>query len=78
MDRNREQFKYVVQCRKSLSARRAWIEIGWGFMLESNAPVALRKESVDRNTKRMESSRAASVALRKESVDRNQCGVVTV
>ena len=51
MDRNREQFKYVVQCRKvalrkesvdrnlvsginrtidivSLSARRAWIEIG--------------------------------------------------
>ena len=33
----------------SLSARRAWIEIGWGFMLESNAPVALRKESVDRN-----------------------------
>ena len=49
MDRNREQFKYVVQCRKSLSARRAWIEIGWGFMLESNAPVALRKESVDRN-----------------------------
>ena len=29
VDRNREQFKYVVQCRKSLSARRAWIEIGW-------------------------------------------------
>ena len=27
VDRNREQFKYVVQCRKSLSARRAWIEI---------------------------------------------------
>ena len=30
MDRNREQFKYVVQCRKSLSARRAWIEISGG------------------------------------------------
>ena len=27
VDRNREQFKYVVQCRKSLSARRAWIEM---------------------------------------------------
>ena len=27
VDRNREQFKYVVQCRKSLSVRRAWIEI---------------------------------------------------
>ena len=33
--------------------------------------VALRKESVDRNTNIMESSRAANVALRKESVDRN-------
>ena len=72
MDRNREQFKYVVQCRKSLSARRAWIEIGWGFMLESNAPVALRKESVDRNAWWVPKATAsASVALRKESVDRN-------
>ena len=33
--------------------------------------VALRKESVDRNTNIIESSRAANVALRKESVDRN-------
>ena len=33
--------------------------------------VALRKESVDRNTNIIDSSRAASVALRKESVDRN-------
>ena len=36
-------------------------------------PVALRKESVDRNVTRLHSiaSRLAGVALRKESVDRN-------
>ena len=33
--------------------------------------VALRKESVDRNSTRSASSRAFTVALRKESVDRN-------
>ena len=36
VDRNREQFKYVVQCRKSLSARRAWIEIN-GVLLASGS-----------------------------------------
>ena len=72
VDRNREQFKYVVQCRKSLSARRAWIEIhifrlprsatvkslsarrAWIEIYQAayyftSCPVALRKESVDRN-----------------------------
>ena len=33
--------------------------------------VALRKESVDRNTKAKHGSAAVMVALRKESVDRN-------
>ena len=33
--------------------------------------VALRKESVDRNTRSAKQSPGASVALRKESVDRN-------
>ena len=33
--------------------------------------VALRKESVDRNTQRREFKRLGLVALRKESVDRN-------
>ena len=33
--------------------------------------VALRKESVDRNTKPATTGKAQSVALRKESVDRN-------
>ena len=49
MDRNREQFKYVVQCRKSLSARRAWIEISDSLDSILAGVVALRKESVDRN-----------------------------
>ena len=33
----------------SLSARRAWIEIGPQAIYPSSTPVALRKESVDRN-----------------------------
>ena len=37
--------KYV-----SLSARRAWIEIIWIWSAENYGLVALRKESVDRNT----------------------------
>ena len=56
----------------SLSARRAWIEIERPTTGTPDQYVALRKESVDRNTNIMESSRAASVALRKESVDRNR------
>ena len=35
--------------------------------------VALRKESVDRNSTASASFRAYTVALRKESVDRNFC-----
>ncbi len=53
MDRN----KYVVQCRKmlgvSLSARRAWIEITVSLILPLSGSVALRKESVDRNTSQL-------------------------
>ena len=36
--------------RKSLSARRAWIEIWSAVLTELLILVALRKESVDRNT----------------------------
>ena len=55
----------------SLSARRAWIEIaGIAFVLLVNG-VALRKESVDRNSTALASMRVSIVALRKESVDRN-------
>ena len=37
------------QISVSLSARRAWIEMTNQTWLLNNAPVALRKESVDRN-----------------------------
>ena len=36
--------------KRSLSARRAWIEIRWFDHTYISNPVALRKESVDRNT----------------------------
>ena len=57
----------------SLSARRAWIEIVGDVLCTNPAViVALRKESVDRNSIGLASFRAyIMVALRKESVDRN-------
>ena len=57
---------------ESLSARRAWIEIiGYSSVMLNTAPVALRKESVDRNGWAARARVAQYVALRKESVDRN-------
>ena len=65
----------LIQSRSapSLSARRAWIEI---MLLEIpfyDMNVALRKESVDRNTLPENPMISVNeiVALRKESVDRN-------
>ena len=56
----------------SLSARRAWIEIFMRREISLMRPVALRKESVDRNNRRFRTvNNAKIVALRKESVDRN-------
>ena len=55
----------------SLSARRAWIEISSSTPAVRSQFVALRKESVDRNTQRRDFKRLGLVALRKESVDRN-------
>ena len=55
----------------SLSARRAWIEIVWRGSVGLSRPVALRKESVDRNLCHPGLGYIGSVALRKESVDRN-------
>ena len=50
VDRNcRVRLCPVCQWR-SLSARRAWIEIAWTGVLRDMHHVALRKESVDRNT----------------------------
>ena len=56
----------------SLSARRAWIEMLGSACPGSMQSVALRKESVDRNTRSLTPiSTTLIVALRKESVDRN-------
>ena len=56
---------------KSLSARRAWIEIQVRPIIVTSRPVALRKESVDRNVAAHVAVVPLKVALRKESVDRN-------
>ena len=55
----------------SLSARRAWIEIDAIAVQAANSSVALRKESVDRNSLLGYFLHNGRVALRKESVDRN-------
>ena len=57
---------------KSLSARRAWIEISTVIVIfRKRNTVALRKESVDRNRALAWKLTVYPVALRKESVDRN-------
>ena len=57
---------------KSLSARRAWIEIPTMRLRPHRRFVALRKESVDRNMTGDDlCGLIVKVALRKESVDRN-------
>ena len=62
---------------RSLSARRAWIEIRMGLFPAPATTVALRKESVDRNYIIKITGKPPRVALRKESVDRNSDGVVS-
>ena len=62
---------------KSLSARRAWIEILIAITPSNFSNVALRKESVDRNRISWDLVGFYSVALRKESVDRNNLSTPT-
>ena len=49
VDRNAKSCARFSRCVKSLSARRAWIEIALVRLKEMGNIVALRKESVDRN-----------------------------
>ena len=49
VDRNTNFSDGAGQLIKSLSARRAWIEIKGGLLASVSSSVALRKESVDRN-----------------------------
>ena len=71
MDRNFYYANKDADWVRSLSARRAWIEMLMVLCLFPCRSVALRKESVDRNTQRRDFKRLGLVALRKESVDRN-------
>ena len=50
MDRNTSRLLYMTYQIASLSARRAWIEITIVAAFQRTTGVALRKESVDRNT----------------------------
>ena len=49
MDRNAVTSEVSERVPLSLSARRAWIEINVIYLPSFHGPVALRKESVDRN-----------------------------
>ena len=67
-----EELSDPAKLAESLSARRAWIEIRCCAISCITEGVALRKESVDRNTNPGSTSLTfPGVALRKESVDRN-------
>ena len=72
VDRNTNSTCQVCVFCRSLSARRAWIEMGVLCLSCVLLLVALRKESVDRNIMYLlTASGFFIVALRKESVDRN-------
>ena len=49
VDRNASTLLVYLALIRSLSVRRAWIEMKASLMLTSAFCVALRKESVDRN-----------------------------
>ena len=76
VDRNWKSRRNRNLLLKSLSARRAWIEMRCCAISCITEGVALRKESVDRNIIKISFLfRPSTVALRKESVDRNNvCG----
>ena len=63
MDRNASCFTARLNSVKSLSARRAWIEIwAWGRH-GTVSGVALRKESVDRNNAKIPEKSFGPVSL---------------
>ena len=76
MDRNVLTREKLGHHAGSLSARRAWIEIVLPGFAKRLKTVALRKESVDRNTYAENMTDTKRVALRKESVDRNLVNLV--
>ena len=63
MDRNITALAVLLMYSWSLSARRAWIEIVITAMTSQISVVALRKESVDRNTQRRDFKRLGLLSL---------------
>ena len=61
----------MIVGKRSLSSRRAWIEIPCGVWQIRISEVALLTESVDRNCLAVSTSKELGVALLTESVDRN-------
>ena len=79
MDRNQGVHYDNYNLHWSLSARRAWIEIPPRKGSSCPPIVALRKESVDRNTNPGSTTLTfPGVALRKESVDRNDISLTLI
>ena len=69
MDRNRDGAADTSVTARSLSARRAWIEIIDYIIDYATDAVALRKESVDRNTFSIVTPPAASLSARRAWIE---------
>ena len=63
MDRNFYYADKDCDWVRSLSARRAWIEMAPGIMCSTTTTVALRKESVDRNKYVVQCRKTLGVSL---------------
>ena len=71
VDRNKNQRRGALKVSRSLSPRRAWIEIETTLIVGIVGSVALPPEGVDRNAKNRAQCPWAFVALHPEGVDRN-------
>ena len=63
VDRNFDTVQIIIVIVQSLSARRAWIEIGLMKADTSKHLVALRKESVDRNNTQISKVKKGQASL---------------
>ena len=72
MDRNLDTMQVIVIVMKSLSARRAWIEIvDWLNAGSLSRSLSARRAWIEIRAKPLRMCHRVDVALRKESVDRN-------
>ena len=72
MDRNISVSRFGVLAFESLSARRAWIEIGKDInVLITLLSLSARRAWIEMTLRRANTRTFSAVALRKESVDRN-------